>query len=356
MSSSRSSPDASHRGMRGYACVPCAKRKVRCDRLQPCTNCQKRPGDECVYLAPLPRRRGPKVSADAATLERLNKLENMVRVMGGDPDKHIPPSSSSFSSTSPISSAKSLPPYHPPPPPAATSRTVYMPGARQDNDDSAVAQDDFFVPVARESVAILPIASKSGRLLGDSQSRTRYLDDTIWSSLNDEAKEDDNNNNDHNGLLCEDEINPSIKVNRVNPMQQPQIDGPGSLFLGGPRPRAYLASHHPDAAQIHGLWRNFLSNVHPLLHIFTAWQKEKVVSYVLRDRRQLSKPTELFLFSMYLFAVLSMDDEECKLLLAESRLVLLDRYQDATEQALLNAGFLRTTDIVVLQSFVMYLV
>ena len=58
---------------RTQACVPCAKRKVKCDRQEPCANCRRRKTDVCTYL---------EVSAN----ERIKKLEALVRNLGGDPD------------------------------------------------------------------------------------------------------------------------------------------------------------------------------------------------------------------------------------------------------------------------------
>lgn len=60
--------------MRSQACEPCAKRKVRCDRSEPpCSNCKRRKNDTCIY---------PEVSP----FERIKKLEEIVRSLGGDPD------------------------------------------------------------------------------------------------------------------------------------------------------------------------------------------------------------------------------------------------------------------------------
>jgi hypothetical protein len=54
------------------ACRPCAKRKVRCDRLQPCSNCKRRKNDQCIY----PNGTPP---------DRVRQLENLVRELGGHP-------------------------------------------------------------------------------------------------------------------------------------------------------------------------------------------------------------------------------------------------------------------------------
>lgn len=60
------------RYMRSQACVPCAKRKVRCDREEPCSNCQKKQ-QGCVY-------------PDDHSNERIKQLEALVRRLGGDPE------------------------------------------------------------------------------------------------------------------------------------------------------------------------------------------------------------------------------------------------------------------------------
>jgi hypothetical protein len=59
--------------MKEQACEPCAKRKVRCDRGEPCSNCKRRKQDHCAY-------------PESSPFERIKKLENLVRRLGGDPD------------------------------------------------------------------------------------------------------------------------------------------------------------------------------------------------------------------------------------------------------------------------------
>ena len=59
--------------MKSQACEPCAKRKVRCDKGEPCSNCKRRKKDHCNYPEALPA-------------ERINRLEALVRSLGGDPE------------------------------------------------------------------------------------------------------------------------------------------------------------------------------------------------------------------------------------------------------------------------------
>ena len=64
-------------GKQPVNCVPCAKRKVRCNRLQPCSHCQRRKGDVCIY--PTQRLKGHQ-------FDRFERLELYVRRLGGDPE------------------------------------------------------------------------------------------------------------------------------------------------------------------------------------------------------------------------------------------------------------------------------
>ena len=59
--------------MKSIACEPCARRKVRCDREEPCANCRRRKRDHCTYPETLPS-------------DRIKKLESLVRYLGGDPE------------------------------------------------------------------------------------------------------------------------------------------------------------------------------------------------------------------------------------------------------------------------------
>ena len=63
------------------SCVTCRKRKVRCDKLDPCTNCQKA-GIECVFPQPGRAPRRSKKPADVELLARLSRLEGVVQKLG----------------------------------------------------------------------------------------------------------------------------------------------------------------------------------------------------------------------------------------------------------------------------------
>ena len=58
--------------MKTQACEPCAKRKVRCDREEPCSNCKRRKQDHCNY-------------PDVSPFDRIKSLEAEIRRLRGEP-------------------------------------------------------------------------------------------------------------------------------------------------------------------------------------------------------------------------------------------------------------------------------
>jgi hypothetical protein len=68
------------------ACRPCSKRKVRCDRLEPCSNCKRRKTDQCTYPPSTPS-------------DRIRQLESLVRELGGSRIANDPAATASRSVT-----------------------------------------------------------------------------------------------------------------------------------------------------------------------------------------------------------------------------------------------------------------
>ena len=71
-----------HSGKKPISCTPCAKRKVRCDKCQPCSHCKRRKGDVCVY--PVQRANGPDSHPEDYS-QRMEQMESYIRHLGGDP-------------------------------------------------------------------------------------------------------------------------------------------------------------------------------------------------------------------------------------------------------------------------------
>lgn len=76
-----STADVPGKPIRAHACVLCQRRKVKCDRRDPCAACTKARAD-CVFRAPAPPRRRPRKSPEAMLLTRLRRYEELLRGFG----------------------------------------------------------------------------------------------------------------------------------------------------------------------------------------------------------------------------------------------------------------------------------
>lgn len=68
------------------------------------------------------------------------------------------------------------------------------------------------------------------------------------------------------------------------------------------------------------------------------------------------KNIEALLFGIYVMAITSMDENEVLRIFHEPKKPLLTRYLSSTQQALINANYMKVDDLVVLQAYVLYLV
>lgn len=91
---------------KAFSCRRCFERKVRCDKLSPCSNCAKS-NAECVFRVPPPPRRGRRRSPDAALLARLKQYEELLKRNNIDiEDAQSPATSSTTSALSPSSASQ----------------------------------------------------------------------------------------------------------------------------------------------------------------------------------------------------------------------------------------------------------
>nr|WAU16877.1 BTG1 [Cercospora sp. JNU001] len=180
----------------------------------------------------------------------------------------------------------------------------------------------------------------AGILIGG-QGGTRYIDDRIWVGLGghaiargvEEAFAGHRETSDAEAILAD-----PLSATAFTPSHQP------------------LFRFHPAHEEAMYLWKTHLDRVEPicrLLHIPTAAQ---LILTRSQNPQLLSPAEECLLFAIYHFAVHSLTDDECRRQFPHTeRDVLLERFSFATEQALVNVGWLATTDLTVLQAVVLFL-
>jgi len=117
-----------------------------------------------------------------------------------------------------------------------------------------------------------------------------------------------------------------------------------------------LTDQHPSAIQIFQLWQVYLDNVNPLLKLTHTPTLQVRIIEASANLNKASLSLEALMFSIYLMAITTMQDDEVYAMFDEPKRTLLGRYCKATQQALLNAEFMRQPDLTILQAFLLYLV
>jgi hypothetical protein len=133
----------------------------------------------------------------------------------------------------------------------------------------------------------------------------------------------------------------------------PSMASPFPFTLSRPQPE--LHSLHPEPRKIYRLWQIFVETVNPLtkiIHVPTLQQRILDASW---DPSRIQKPLAATMFSMYSLALISMSPEACQDSFGESPAVLYTRYRTASARALVDADFLTTTDLEVLQALALFL-
>lgn len=198
------------------------------------------------------------------------------------------------------------------------------------------------VPRHQQSEAshVKPATSKMGRLL-TSQGRSRYIDSHMWFNLGDDEIRHMSTDED------EDKTTPdpdSVKVLSPDPLT--------GAFLGC---RQNILHCHPSHADAMQLWKMHAENVEPICKVLHIPSTGKMVEFVSQRPEGATKADECLLFSIYHCAVFSISEEECMKMFKQDRSAMMQRFQGAACQALVNASFLKTTELAVLQALYLYL-
>ncbi|TKW56242.1 putative transcriptional regulatory protein [Colletotrichum tanaceti] len=281
-----------------HACSLCARRKVKCDKAAPCSNCVKSSA-QCLYevkgpVQPRPRKR----AADEELLARLRAYEELMRKNGVD----FATCAHTWITTGPQGQVK----QRDSPGPVSASTAAGDGGLRIQTEDDSPAESE----TERCLWATLPPELKYPPLTFQTLGR----------------KED-------------------AALHPTTPMHL--------LFSAANQPE--LSQLHPEPRQIYRLWQIFVEAVNPLLkivHVPTLQQRVLDASW---NPSGAPKPLAALLFAIYTLAVASTSAEDCLAVFGESRAALSTRYRDAAFRGLAEAEFLTTRDLEVLQAFVLFL-
>ncbi|KEF52879.1 uncharacterized protein A1O9_11297 [Exophiala aquamarina CBS 119918] len=292
----------------GRSCIACRRRKIKCDREQPCAYCVKI-RVQCVYPASEKESKRPADDDVSARLKRIEK--SLARL------------EASFLSES-------------------------SPRPREESQDAATKETP-----NQEVNNTQSTPGGSGRLVVE-EGDTRYVSGSFWAELEDEGEGEYHDLAPNTGAAAD--------VTSASPSDPTTLTGLPSYqrFIFGmtTTPEASGLQHlHPPEARIFTLWQIYLENVDPLLKLLHA---PTVQRQLLRASTHLDKippPVEALMFAIYFAAVTSLQSSDAtRGLLQQERPDLLNRYRAGIEQSLANANFMTTPDVATLQALTLYLI
>ncbi|KAF2171743.1 hypothetical protein M409DRAFT_63345 [Zasmidium cellare ATCC 36951] len=278
-----------------FTCVTCARRKVKCDKTgPPCSTCKKA-RQECYYQEPPPRKRKRKPVDELQ--ERVDKYEKLLKQNG-----ILPPSD------------------------LENSPSEASPGTGTATDKS--------------SATVKPKKSTGTLLKG--AGKTRYIDSNIWRTLGEDlhpsSDEEDN---------YEQQAPVTTTVEAVDPVS--------AAFLGQSAHCPSLLDLHPTYDIAMKLWKQYLKNIDPIVKIVHVPTTLEMLQRSSANPSTMSKVNECLLFSIYHFAISASSEKECVALFGPQWRYMKKTYHDATRQALVGVHFLRTTELAVLQAYMLLL-
>ncbi|PTB35366.1 hypothetical protein M441DRAFT_330267 [Trichoderma asperellum CBS 433.97] len=297
---------------RRYSCITCARRKVKCDKLSPCSSCSKSQV-ACIYRDPVPSQRHRKRVTQRDLLAKIQELETILH------SNRIP-----FEAldNSWISSHWE-------------ERVAQSPQIHADSVETATTTE-----VSPQAQFRVNLSQSTHNLLGEQTVAAR-----LWSELPEvlktppilrlkQADEEAGNNPTHDD----------------NDLQEPSLFIPTHISI-----TVGQLELHPDPKHAFKLWQIFADNVNPLIKIIHAPTLQEKILEAAWTPESTAKPLEATMFAVYALAVASMKPASCIHLFGEGKQLLVNRYRVGALRALSITDLLSTRDMEVLQALTLVL-
>ncbi|KAH7012960.1 hypothetical protein EDB80DRAFT_638644 [Ilyonectria destructans] len=373
-----------------FSCVNCRRRKVKCNKTNPCTNCTRA---QLTCIFPPPRRAGKGDSdPNPALVAKVHHLENIISYLqsavaekdaqlaqrkqqkphdGTDQQQVQQQEQQQEEQQEQQQSQQSQ----------QKNQQQQEQGHEQQEEDKEQEQQKeperheqpisptahiafptspkpLDVIFARPQTHLMPFGLdsptnsasppwkadwKSGKMIKD-EGRGVYISGTFWAAVT--AQVDDMGQ-----LEEEDPEDGDNMTSEVSTIDSPFSDFPFNSSGVGQR------HSHPSPENRQKLWKVFKERIDPLVRILHMPTVEPKISEWLSRDDVGGMPTNLnaLLFAVYFSATSSMENDECREVLGGDRNAIVTKYRAAEENALTVAGLLNTDDLMVLQSFIIYL-
>ncbi|KAH8660121.1 fungal-specific transcription factor domain-containing protein [Xylariales sp. PMI_506] len=183
-----------------------------------------------------------------------------------------------------------------------------------------------------------------GQLVRDYSGTVTFAVNNIWAKIHHELH-----------LMHEllDESSADVGQNNYG-TTTPLTDGTAGLILP-PTANANIQDLFPSAAHGFAMWQIFLDRVNPITKIIHVPTVQPLLIEAMGDILSLSEPEQTLLLSIYLIAVTSMQDEECRRLMSYSKTDALNRFSTGVCIMFKRVNILQSYDLIVLQALVFYM-
>ncbi|KAG8672662.1 hypothetical protein FPOAC1_005938 [Fusarium poae] len=327
------------------SCVVCRTRKVRCDKLSPCSNC-RRANIPCVVPSndrpPRWARRLERFTSDDGpvqvdknknknpegnqALDRLHTLENLVKELRSQLEQ------ANATSSRGASSEAASPPENTKPAASPSSASA-----------SASTTSD--------------VQKHFGRMVLKDAHQRRYISSGFWSRISDELeglKMDARRMGDDEASSDEPDFpssTPPTQELHREPMERHAFLFQHDLSLSPPENQDF----NPLPSQIPFLLDIFEENINIIIYIVHMPTIRKMVRSSRGSTPRIDIKNQALLFSIYYAAITSMEDDEVMTNFGSSKTELNLKFRRGLEQALAKADFLNDPDIVHVQTLAIFL-
>ncbi|KFA71290.1 hypothetical protein S40288_06697 [Stachybotrys chartarum IBT 40288] len=300
-----------------FSCLRCRQRKVKCDRRTPCSNCTKAQ-KECSFLPPVRGKRKRTKPPREGLHAKLRRYEQLLKSYGARLE------------TSEIE-----------------DDTTSTPDLSSEVDLASHDKNTNWTRNAHDPYQL----DGSNSVLFSKGGTSRYMDSSLWSNLGSEFRQP--------GI---DEPEPLMEAgatggfdHQANDIIFDSANSRDTLSNGRLLGTEDLAALYLSDPALEQLCRVFANGIDPLAKVVHLPTFLVALQHAHRNPKHVSKDMEALIFSFYLVTISIMDEEECTHVLGGPRDLLHSRYRLASRQALLHAGLLSTTSIVIIQAYVLFM-
>ncbi|KAI9666661.1 MAG: hypothetical protein M1821_004597 [Bathelium mastoideum] len=319
------------------SCLECRRRKLKCDKLHPCSNCTKWHRD-CVFLAP---------ALDPAAQSKLAQIKEQMGTLEKTLEEDVARNRREAAGLDASFTAEGVPPEDDrelkelEPTPLSTADTVY----EGDADDDLL---DLGVQVGK-----LRITERIGGFARPKfgEELTNTMQDPYYNPV---AKGQSKSQPE----TASDPIIPFQGSSYVGP--SPEYIAPSSSFFFAPEPsKSSLIDFLPSKAAADKLLRHYWLAAHTIARVVHKQSFENQYERFWENVSMGVEPPnslQAIVMTMLFTSVVSMTDDQVVQEFGCQKSSLVETFRLGSEMALAKSNFLRTTKLETIQAFVMYLI